>query len=213
MLKVKDLSLNLSGFALQNISFSLGKGGYLVVLGKSGSGKSLLLECIAGLKKPDAGQVFLDDTEIQNQSIQKRNIGLLFQDYALFPHLTVFDNIAYSLHGQSKSEAKKIVGQWAAETEIQHLLGRFPNHLSGGEKQRVALARILAMKPKLLLLDEPLSALDSDLLADSIRLLKKINETGQTIIHVTHNQMEVEQLAKQIARMENGKLKMMKTHK
>lgn len=206
MLKLKNISIYFPTFSLRNINLDIKTGDYFVILGNSGSGKTVLLETIAGLIKPYSGEIILHNKNITNEKIQHRKIGIVFQDYALFPHLSVFDNIAFSLKQKKidKNVLKSIVFQLAEELEIIDLLNRKPISLSGGEKQRVALARTLAMKPDILLLDEPLSALDAKLRSEARLLLRKLNRKGQTIIHVTHNFDEAMMLANKIAVMNNG---------
>ncbi len=221
MLEVKDISKTYNGFCLQNIKFSVNKGDYFIILGESGAGKSIILEIIAGLVKPDKGHIILDSENITQQSIQKRQMGLVFQDYAVFPHKTVFQNIAYPLYSLIKEKKsfnlikqyvikqrriKNEVIRLATEMSIEHLLYRYPNTLSGGELQRVALARTLALKPKCLLLDEPLSSLDVQLRDELRSLLRKINKNGQTIIHVTHEYKEAITLANKIGIINKGKI-------
>jgi molybdopterin-binding protein len=179
-----------------------------MLVGESGAGKTMILEMICGLLKPDSGKIILNGTEVNHVPIQKRKIGLVYQSQTLFPHLTVFENIAYSLKSQklSRSAIKTRVEQLAAETEISPLLKRSIHKLSGGEAQRVAIARTLATDPDVLLLDEPLSFLDVQLKKGLSALLRKINCKGQTIVHVTHDYDEVIALANKIAILENGSL-------
>lgn len=208
MLEIKNISVKLGQFSLNNISFSVEKGDYLTVLGLSGAGKTVLLEVLAGLVKPDNGTLMLEDKDITHMSIQKRPLGLVYQDMALFPHLSVKQNIAYPLkrQGLSRPEIKQRVAALAEQTRIPHLLHRQPATLSGGEAQRVALARTLAAEPRVLLLDEPLASLDIKLRQELRQLLKEINQQGKTIIHVTHDYMEAATLSKNIAIIENGNL-------
>ncbi len=208
MLEVKNISKKLDDFNIKNISFSVNKGDYFIILGVSGAGKSIILEMIAGLMEPSSGRIFLNNKDITNEKIQKRKIGLVFQDYAVFPHLSVKENILYPLknRGLEKKEIQNRVSQLADEMSISHLLNRKPDTLSGGELQRVALARTLALNPECLLLDEPLSSLDIQLKKDLRRLLHKINKKGQTIIHVTHDYEEAIFLANKVAVINNGKI-------
>lgn len=177
-------------------------------LGNSGSGKSLLLELIAGLIKPKKGKILLNGKDITDKPIQKRQVGLVFQDFALFPHKTVKENILYPLNisGFSKPDKKTLLDEIAQSMNIRHLLDRMPATLSGGEMQRVALARTLIKKPEVLLLDEPLSSLDVQLRSDLRALLKSINQKGQTIIHVTHDYDEAIALGNKVAVIDNGKI-------
>ncbi len=208
MLKLKNISKNYKDFNLRNVSFSVEDGEYFVLLGRSGAGKSLLLEIITGLTHPDKGMVIIDNEDVTEKNIQNRNIGLVFQDYAIFPHLSVYDNVAYPLKSVHKStiEIKQKVKSLAAKTGISELLNRKPKTLSGGELQRVALARTLASDPKYLLLDEPFSSLDIQLRVELQRLLRKINKEGLTIIHVTHNFEEAIALADKVGVINKGKI-------
>ena len=197
MLEIKNLTYTIGNFTLPPMNLEVEEGSYMVLLGPSGSGKSVLLELIAGLRKPDEGAIWLDGVHINALPPAERSVGMLFQDYALFPHLSVFQNIGYALRLRSvpKGEIREEVKKLAQKFEIESLLRRFPDTLSGGERQRVALARTLIVRPRLLLLDEPLSALDAPLRSASRAFLKQINQSGQTIIHVTHDHQEKEELA------------------
>lgn len=208
MLKIEAIEKQFKDFHLQDINLHIEKGDYFMLLGKSGSGKSLLLEIIAGLKKADSGKILLNNKEITHLEIQKRNIGLLFQDYAIFPHLSVYQNIAYPLRSnrRNRKETEEKVKNLAKEFEIDHLLNRKTNNLSGGEKQRLALARTLAMEPGVLLLDEPLTSLDVQLRQGIRNLFRKINRKGKTIIHVTHDHEEAILLANKVAVIHQGKI-------
>ena len=208
MLEIKNINARLGGFWLKNISLELEPGDYLTVLGLSGAGKTVLLEVLAGLVKPEAGEIFLNGKDISHQSIQKRPFGLVYQDMALFPHMPVWKNIAYALKGNGLSgqQQQDKALELARLTQVEHLLDRHPGTLSGGEAQRVALARTLASDPEVLLLDEPLASLDVKLRQELRELLKKINQSGKTIIHVTHDPMEAATLSKKIAIIEKGEL-------
>ncbi|MDA3779865.1 MAG: ATP-binding cassette domain-containing protein, partial [Bacteroidales bacterium] len=206
MLEISRLNLHFKEFEITDINFSVGKGDYFILLGKSGAGKTLILEMIAGLLSPKSGKIFLNNKDITFEKIQSRKVGLVFQDYAIFPHLSVFENIAYPLKPKkiSKKERAKLVINCANDLNINHLLKRSPKTLSGGELQRVALARTLILKPDLLLLDEPLSSLDIQLRKELRSLLRKLNKNGQTIIHVTHDYEDAVSLANKIAVMHDG---------
>lgn len=206
MLKIKDVSVKLGNFELRNVNFSVAEGEYFVLLGMSGAGKSVMLQIIGGIMKAGKGRIWLNNREISGEKIQKRNVGMVFQDAALFPHMTVFNNIAYPLRSVNRGQAeiKRRVKELAGITSTDHLLNRFPGNLSGGEKQRVALARALALKPDCLLLDEPLSSMDAQLRSDLRSLLRQINLTGQTIVHVTHDYEEAALLSHRIGVIENG---------
>jgi molybdate/tungstate transport system ATP-binding protein len=206
MLELRNISCSFPGFRLTEISFSVADGEYFILLGESGAGKSLLLEAIAGLNPIKSGNLLLDGKDITNVNIQQRGIGLVFQDQAVFPHLSVKENIAYPLKGKhlSKSDKENIIGDISEILQISKIIYRRPATLSGGELQRVALARALVQKPKVLLLDEPLSATDSKLRSELRALLRQINRMGQTIIHVTHDFDEAVSLADRIAIMNQG---------
>lgn len=208
MLELKDISLRFKEFSLKNISFKVKPGEYFVLLGKSGAGKSLILEIIAGMLKPDSGEVFLSGKNITEEKIQKRQVGIVFQDYAIFPHLSVKENICYPLKVRKikKKEKTKILTDLGLALGITHLFDRRPSSLSGGETQRVVLARALAINPKCILLDEPLSALDVQLQHDIRSMLRKLNKSGITIIHVTHNYQEAVALADKVGIMHDGKI-------
>ncbi len=207
MLNLKNININFGDFSLKNFSLSIEEGEYYVILGESGAGKSIILELLAGLIFPDSGEVYFNSKNITTQSIQKREIGIVFQDYAIFPHLNVYENIAYPIKKKfSKKEVKSKVLEISEKTEVTHLLKRKTTALSGGELQRIALARTLILKPKLLLLDEPLVSLDVKLRESLRDLLRKLNKQGQTIIHVTHDYEEALSLAGKIAIVHNGKL-------
>lgn len=207
MLELKNISLHLPEFSLENINLNIHAGEYYVVLGLSGAGKSLLLECIAGMQHPNQGQIFLDGIDITKEKIQKRNVGYVFQDHAVFPHLNVFNNIAYSIKKKyTKEILQQKVNEVAELVSIGHLLNRHPNTLSGGESQRVALARTLIRNPKCLLLDEPFASLDVQLRDDLRALLRKLNRLGRTIIHVTHDYEEAISLAQKVAIFQGGKI-------
>jgi ABC-type sugar transport system ATPase subunit len=208
MLKLKNISRKLGDFALSGINIEIPEGEYFVLLGRSGSGKTQLLELIAGLNNPDTGEIWIDNANVTRKRIQERNAGLVFQDYAVFPNMTVFGNIAYSLHCR-KLDKKSInlkVAEIAEELNIAHLLNRFTQNLSGGELQRVALARTLITSPKLLLLDEPMASIDASLKDDIKRTFRQLNKKGLTIVHVTHDYREAVSLATRVGVIHNGRI-------
>lgn len=208
MIEVKNISKKYKNFAIRDITFTANKGDYVVLLGESGAGKSQILEIIAGLIIPDSGEVWLNNKDITREKIQQRNVGMVFQDNTVFPHLTVKNNIAFPLKSRKTDTklVKKRIDQLAEKTGIVHLLDRLPEKLSGGELQRVALARTLSIEPTCLLLDEPLASLDV-LLRDGMRsLLREINNEGTTIIHVTHDFEEAMALADKVGIIHNGKI-------
>ncbi|MET1124491.1 MAG: ATP-binding cassette domain-containing protein [Archaeoglobaceae archaeon] len=209
MLRVEALSKRLGRFEMRDVSFEVGKGEYLVILGPSGAGKTTLLETIAGIREPDAGRVLLDGEDITLLPPERRKIAYIPQNYALFPHLSVLDNIAYGLRirGLPRSEIERRVLELADVLGITHLLNRKPKTLSGGEQQRVAIARAVAVQPKVLLLDEPLSNVDLRMrakLIDEIRRWRK--ELELTALHVTHSLEEAFSLADRVGVMLNGRL-------
>jgi ABC-type Fe3+/spermidine/putrescine transport system ATPase subunit len=164
MIAIKNLKVDLGGFLLQNISLDIEPGEYFIVLGPTGAGKTVLLESIAGLYPVLDGEVWIGDKKITGLSPEKREIGIVYQDQGLFPHLSVERNIAFGLKMRKcpKNEAKAKIDAIVDVVGVSHLLKRSPITLSGGEKQKVALARALVTEPKVLLLDEPLSALDPE---------------------------------------------------
>jgi molybdate/tungstate transport system ATP-binding protein len=208
MLSIRNLEVIAGDFKLKIPSLDVEAGEYLVVLGASGVGKTLLLNVIAGLYKPNRGVILLEGKDSTNMPPEKRGITLVPQDYGLFPHMSVIENISYGLIVRkiSRNEAFARARKIAETLGITSILERKPGSLSGGEKQRVALARALLVKPKLILLDEPLSSLDPALKLKGLELLSSIKgET--TIIHVTHDILEALYLADRIAYIETGKLK------
>ncbi|MDD5091059.1 MAG: ATP-binding cassette domain-containing protein [Candidatus Wallbacteria bacterium] len=208
MLKVSDLCKSFSGFSLKKASFEVAEGELFVMLGPSGVGKTVLLECLAGLERVDSGSITLDGKNITCAPIQERSIGLVYQDQALFPHLTVWENLAYGLkvRGHSAETIRSKIDDIAEKVGVGALLGRRTDTLSGGEAQRVALGRTMAVSPRCLLLDEPISSLDARSRSEMRRLIRELNRAGQTIIHVTHDFDEALSLASRIAFMEDGRV-------
>jgi len=206
MLKLENINKKLGSFSLKEINMNISEGEYYVLLGRSGSGKTQLLELIAGLTKADSGEIFINGENVKNKKLQERNVGLVFQDYAIFPNMTVFGNIAYSLH--SRGVAGKIiqseVTRIAEELNIGYLLNRYTHNLSGGELQRVALARTLVTSPKVLLLDEPMASIDASLKDDIKRTFRSLNRKGLTIVHVTHDYREAISLSSRVGVIHNG---------
>jgi sulfate transport system ATP-binding protein len=197
--------------ALNGVSLDIGSGELVALLGPSGSGKTTLLRIIAGLEFPDSGLVFFGDEDASQKTVQERRVGFVFQNYALFKHLTVLDNIAFGLEVRKRSARppKADIRRRALElldlVQLSGLEGRYPAQLSGGQRQRVALARALAVEPKVLLLDEPFGALDAKVRRELRRWLREIHDrTGHTTIFVTHDQDEALELADRIAVLSNG---------
>jgi len=207
LLRLERVRLQLGNFTLSHVSLKVGQGEYLVLVGPTGTGKTVLLETIAGLHHPCSGQIFLKGMDVTHMPAEKRHLGVVYQDYALFPHLTVFDNIAFGLKLKKKGtrEISRTVSKMAQFLDIRTILKRRPRLLSGGERQRVALARALVLDPHMLLLDEPLSALDR-LTRDRLRgELKRIHsELGVSILHITHDLSEAFFLADRLIVMKNG---------
>ena len=208
MLQLKDISYQYEKTPLlENLNLHLADHEILCLLGKSGSGKSTLLRIIAGLEKPDHGDIFWNGVSILNVPPFKRNFGLMFQDYALFPHLTVFENIAFGLE-MNKVNSEKIppvVEKLLKQVGMESFANRKVTELSGGEQQRVALARALAPQPHLLMLDEPLGALDHTLRVSLLAELRRIlGENGIPSVYVTHDQDEAFSIADRIALLHDG---------
>lgn len=190
-----------------DIQFTIEKGEFITLLGPSGCGKSTLLRCIAGLEQPDNGELYIDRKNITHQAAQQRGVGMVFQSYALFPNMTVEDNIGFGLKIRKADsiERKKTVADVIEMVELQGKENQFPHQLSGGQRQRVALARALVMKPQILLLDEPLSALDARIrkhLRQQIRHIQR--ELKLTTIFVTHDQDEAMIMSDRIFLMNKG---------
>ena len=208
MLQLKDISYQYEKTPLlENLNLHLADHEILCLLGKSGSGKSTLLRIIAGLEKPDHGDIFWNGVSILNVPPFKRNFGLMFQDYALFPHLTVFENIAFGLEMNKVNSEKipPIVEKLLKQVGMESFANRKVTELSGGEQQRVALARALAPQPHLLMLDEPLGALDHTLRVSLLAELRRIlGENGIPSVYVTHDQDEAFSIADRIALLHDG---------
>ena len=208
MIELKNIRRKFKDFELSDISLNISKGEYHVLVGPSGAGKTLLLNLIAGFVKPDSGRIILNNSDITDLLPQNRNVSYLFQDLALFPHLSVEENVAFSLKikKMKKQDVSAQVKKYLEFTDVLHLKDRSISKLSGGEKQRVALARNLITESGILMLDEPFSAIDTQLKLSLKKLLKKISDYGVTIIHVTHNPEEAISLAHKITVVENGKI-------
>ena len=208
MLELSNISKNYGEFALKNITLEVRQNEYFVILGKSGAGKSVLLEMIAGIQSPDGGSIKMAGKDITRTPMQKRDVGIVFQDFGVFPHLSVLKNILYPLKnsGLTKAQAIEKATEIAEELNIRHLLNRDTSRLSGGELQRLALARTIVLNPAILLLDEPLASIDSLHKHDVSVLLRSINRRGITMIHVTHDFEEAISLADRIAVIDQGEI-------
>ncbi|NUR83430.1 MAG: ABC transporter ATP-binding protein [Nonomuraea sp.] len=211
MLKIDGITRRFGDVtALDGVSLEIEQGEFFALLGPSGCGKTTLLRIIAGFENPDAGSVTLDGADLLGLPPNKRPISLMFQSYALFPHMSVAKNVAYGLEreGLPKSEVKQRVGEVLETVGLGEHGNRRPNQLSGGQRQRVALARSIVKRPRLLLLDEPLSALDKKVRADMQLELKRLqHEVGITFVVVTHDQEEAMSLADRIAVFEQGNVR------
>ena len=195
--------------AVDDVSLTINDGEFMVLLGPSGCGKTTLLRSIAGLEQIDGGRIVIGDRDVTELPPRKRNIAMVFQSYAVFPHMTVFENIAFGLRMRkaSKTDVTKQVREAAELLHIENLLDRFPAQTSGGQRQRIAVARALAMQPQVLLMGEPLSNLDALLRLEARAELKRLlNEIGSTTIYVTHDQVEAMSMGDRVAVMRSGKL-------
>jgi len=209
-LRLQALGKNFGAFiAVRGINLHIRRGEFLTLLGPSGSGKTTLLMMIAGFLDPSAGEILLDDRTITRLAPEKRNFGMVFQGYALFPHMTVRQNIAYPLEVRRKSatEISARVGEMLELVQLGQFADRLPRQLSGGQQQRVALARALSFGPEILLLDEPLGALDKKLRGEVQAELKAIHrKVGTTFIYVTHDQEEALSMSDRVVIMNHGEV-------
>jgi sulfate transport system ATP-binding protein len=204
--------------ALHDVSLEIRSGELIALLGPSGSGKTTLLRLIAGLEQPTTGRIFFGEEDASEKSIRERNVGFVFQHYALFRHMTVADNIGFGLKVRpsgTRPPAAQIRQRASELLDLVQLSGlekRYPAQLSGGQRQRVALARALAIEPKVLLLDEPFGALDAQVRRDLRRWLREIHEaTGHTTVFVTHDQEEALELADRVVVMSQGRIEQVGT--
>lgn len=209
MIEFRDVSLALGAFALHRVSLRVRKGDYYFIIGPSGAGKTVLLEAIAGLHLPDAGDILIGGRDVSSVPTEKRRIALVYQDYSLFPHMTVEENIGFGLVMQRrpKEEIRGRVDDLLGTFGIEHLRNRFPGTMSGGEQQRTAIARALASDPEILLLDEPFAALDPVTRERLITDLQRIHrEWGLTIVQVTHAREEILRMATRCAVIIDGRM-------
>ena len=190
---------------LKNANLNVEEKEFIVILGPSGCGKTTLLRIIAGLEKQTSGEVLIENNNVSNVDPQDRNISMVFQNYGLYPHMKVKENLEYPLKINKIKNREEIIIKWAEKVKIKEYLERYPKQLSGGQRQRVALARALVRSPKIYLMDEPLSNLDASLRLEMRSELKHLHEElGSTIIYVTHDQIEAMTLASRIVLMNNG---------
>ncbi len=204
--------------ALHNVSLDIRSGELIALLGPSGSGKTTLLRLIAGLETPTEGTIFFGDEDASQKSVQERNVGFVFQHYALFRHMTVADNIGFGLKVRpsatrpSSDDIRNRALELLDLVQLQGLEKRYPAQLSGGQRQRVALARAMAIEPKVLLLDEPFGALDALVRKELRRWLREIHDkTGHTTVFVTHDQDEALELADRVVVMSRGRIEQVGT--
>ncbi|NUS37997.1 MAG: sulfate/molybdate ABC transporter ATP-binding protein [Lysobacter sp.] len=218
-LRLRQLSKHYPGVAaLDDIDLEIASGELVALLGPSGSGKTTLLRVIAGLLHPDAGQVFFGEVDATRLSLRERNVGFVFQHYALFRHMRVAENIAFGLRSRprrtrpDKATIARRVNELLGLIQLPEYGDRYPEQLSGGQKQRVALARALAIDPSVLLLDEPFGALDAKVRVELRRWLRELHEqTGQTTLFVTHDQEEALELADRVVVMREGRIEQVGT--
>ena len=210
LLKINNITVNVGKFTLKDISFSMKSNDYVIILGPTGCGKTVLLESIAGLREPCNGSIFLNDREITHLPPESRHLGFAYQDSLLYPFMSVKDNILFGARARGEAdlpETGRRLERLAEIMGIANLLERYPRFLSGGERQRVSLARAILTRPPLLLLDEPLSALDPQTRHVMQELLREIHhEEKMGIIHVTHDFSEAAQLGNKIIVLNNGKV-------
>ena len=207
MIELKGITIRVPGFELRDIGFEVEQGAYATLMGPTGCGKTSILEVICGIRKPQAGRVSINGEDVTKRKPGERGIGYVPQDGALFPTMTVRDQIAFAmgLRRWVKKKQQRRLDDLSELLRIGHLLKRKPHGLSGGEKQRVALGRALAFYPRVLLLDEPLSAIDEATRGQMIDLLKQVREhEGITTLHITHSSSEARALAGQALRLQNG---------
>lgn len=209
MIRFNEISWHAGAFRLDAVSFTVPAGSYAVLMGKTGCGKTTLLEILCGLRQSAGGRVLIGERDVTALPPGERGIGYVPQDGAMFPTMTVREQIGFALKIRhwSVEMITARVQELSGQLGVAHLLDRLPQHLSGGERQRVALGRALAAKPSVLLLDEPLSALDEELRDELAALLKRVQrEFGLTALHITHSRREAEQLADVLFRMEAGQV-------
>ena len=195
--------------ALEAASIEMNEGEFLTLLGPSGSGKTTLLMAIAGINNPDSGEIWIDGKLATYLPPFKRDLGMVFQNYALFPHMTIFDNIAFPLlmRKMDKTLIRKEIARVLEIVELDHVVKRFPRELSGGQQQRIALARCIVYKPSIILMDEPLGALDKKLRGTLQREIKQLHENlGITVLYVTHDQEEAMVMSNRICVMNDGRI-------
>ena len=219
VLKVKNITKKFGNrIVLDSINFNINKGEIVSIIGPSGCGKTTLLMTLIGLHKVDSGNIYLDNKDITNSEINKRKMGIIFQDYSLFENMTVIKNVSYALKFSKDKEVienrEEVARNMLKSLGLENHLNKYPKELSGGERQRVAIARTLVLNPEIILLDEPLSALDIDSKMSFKKLILDIREKYKsTIIYVTHDQEDAFSMADKIIVMNEGKIKQIDTPK
>lgn len=209
MIRLLNICWGAGDFKLENVTFEVPAGQYGVMMGSTGSGKTSIIEIVCGLRRQHDGEIVIGDRTVSNEAPGKRGIGYVPQDGALFPTMTVREQIGFALRIRNRdaAEIRRTVNELGEQLGVTHLMDRRPDGLSGGERQRVALGRALAAKPKVLLLDEPLSALDEDRRDDVATLLKRVQqEFSLTALHITHSRGEAERLADVLFHLTAGKV-------
>jgi len=209
--RLRKLSKTYGGLAaVDGVSFDVPAGAFVSLLGPSGSGKTTTLNLIAGFLTPDAGDILIDERSVADVPPHKRNIGMVFQSYSLFPHMTVADNVGFPLRMRSRltrQAAQKRIAEMLTLVQLSHLGARYPRQLSGGQQQRVAMARALVSAPRLLLMDEPLGALDKKLREQMQAEIKRIHRSvGTTVVYVTHDQSEALTMSDLVVVMHRGRI-------
>lgn len=219
VLKVKNITKKFDNrIVLDSINFNINKGEIVSIIGPSGCGKTTLLMTLIGLHKVDSGNIYLDNKDITNSEINKRKMGIIFQDYSLFENMTVIKNVSYALKFSKDKEVienrEEVARNMLRSLGLENHLNKYPKELSGGERQRVAIARTLVLNPEIILLDEPLSALDIDSKMSFKKLILDIRKKYKsTIIYVTHDQEDAFSMADKIIVMNEGKIKQIDTPK
>lgn len=214
-LKIANLNKSFgSTKVLEDVSFTVNDGEFCIVLGPSGCGKSTILRLVSGLEQQDSGTIYIGDVEVSGQSPKERDVAMVFQNYALYPHMSVFDNMAFSLKMSNtpKPEIKRKVIEGATLLKINDLLQRKPKELSGGQRQRVAIGRAIVRNPQVFLFDEPLSNLDAKLRNTMrIELVGLHNKLSSTVLYVTHDQVEAMTLGQKVVLLNEGRIQQMGT--
>ena len=213
-ISIRNLSVRYRDLhTLRDLDLEVASGELIALLGPSGSGKTTLLRAIAGLEPVGSGQIFFDDQDTAQISVQKRRVGFVFQHYALFKHMNVLDNITFGIRMRKSASrpSRDAIRQRGLEllelVQLPGLQDRFPNQLSGGQRQRVALARALAIDPRVLLLDEPFGALDTKVRTDLRAWLRRLHDdTGYTTVFVTHDESEAVEIADRVVRLDQGRV-------